>query len=92
MIDKNTNWMEYQENMEVIPHDIMDQVIEAKNNFDPDKYTALDVKRALDKDSLSPEDFAALLSPAAFPFLILFCSENPVPRIAKTRTDIGLFI
>ena len=69
MIDKNTNWMEYQENMEVIPHDIMDQVIEAKNNFDPDKYTALDVKRALDKDSLSPEDFAALLSPAAFPFL-----------------------
>lgn len=69
MIDKNTKWMEYQENMEVIPHDIMDQVIEAKNNFDPDKYTALDVKRALDKDSLSPEDFAALLSPAAFPFL-----------------------
>lgn len=69
MIDKNTNWMEYQENMEVIPHDIMDQVIEAKKNFDPDKYTALDVKRALDKDSLSPEDFAALLSPAAFPFL-----------------------
>ena len=69
MIDKNTNWMEYQENMEVIPHDIMDQVIEAKNNFDPDKYTVLDVKRALDKDSLSPEDFAALLSPAAFPFL-----------------------
>lgn len=69
MIDKNTNWMEYQENMEVIPHDIMDQVIEAKNNFDPDKYTAPDVKRALDKDSLSPEDFAALLSPAAFPFL-----------------------
>lgn len=69
MIDKNTNWMEYQENMEVIPHDIMDHVIEAKNNFDPDKYTALDVKRALDKDSLSPEDFAALLSPAAFPFL-----------------------
>lgn len=69
MIDKNTNWMEYQENMEVIPHDIMDQVIEAKNNFDPDKYTALDVKRALDKDSLSPEDFAALLSPAAFPFI-----------------------
>ena len=61
--------MEYQENMEVIPHDIMDQVIEAKKNFDPDKYTALDVKRALDKDSLSPEDFAALLSPAAFPFL-----------------------
>ena len=69
MIDKNTNWMEYQENMEVIPHDIMDQVIEAKKNFDPDKYTALDVKRALDKDSLSPEDFAALISPAAFPFL-----------------------
>ena len=69
MIDKNTNWMEYQENMEVIPHDIIDQVIEAKKNFDPDKYTALDVKRALDKDSLSPEDFAALLSPAAFPFL-----------------------
>lgn len=69
MIDKNTNCMEYQENMEIIPHDIMDQVIKAKNAYDPDKYTALDVKRALDKDSLSPEDFGALLSPAAFPFL-----------------------
>ena len=91
MIDKNTNWMEYQENMEVIPHDIMDQVIEAKNNFDPDKYTALDVKRALDKDSLSPEDFAALLSPAAFPFLAQMAQRAQMETSKHFGNSVYLF-
>ena len=37
--------------------------------YDYDKYTAADVKRAIAHSSRTPEDFAALLSPAALPFI-----------------------
>ncbi len=63
------NHMEYLPGMEVIQSDIKDKVLEAMNAYDYDKYTAQDVKRALDSDYCSIEDFKALLSPAAAPFL-----------------------
>ena len=69
MIDQHTNHMEYQPGMEQIDSDIQDTVISRMNQCDFDSYTAADVRRALQKDVLSPEDFAALLSPAADPFL-----------------------
>ena len=47
----------------------MDQVVEAMQAYDYDKYTAADVKRAIAHTSRTPEDFAALLSPAALPFI-----------------------
>ncbi len=68
-IDKNTNHMQYTEDMEAIDSDIMDQVIAEMEAYDAAKYTAADVKRALDAETCSPEDFKALLSPAALPFL-----------------------
>ncbi|MBQ3378588.1 MAG: 2-iminoacetate synthase ThiH [Clostridia bacterium] len=68
-MEKRTNHMEYMPGMEIIDSDIGDRVIAAMNNYDPDAYTAADVKLALSKDSLYPEDFAALLSPAADAFL-----------------------
>lgn len=61
--------MEYLEGMEQIESDIMDKVISARNSYQAEKYTAADVKRALAKESLDIEDFAALLSPAAEPFI-----------------------
>ena len=39
------------------------------NEYDYEKYTAKDVERALAHESRTPEDFAALLSPAALPYL-----------------------
>ena len=39
------------------------------NEYDYDKYTALDVRRALDSETCGIEEFKALLSPAALPFL-----------------------
>ena len=39
------------------------------NSFDYSKYTAKDVKAALGHDKCTIEDFKALLSPAAVPFL-----------------------
>lgn len=68
-IDENTNHMQYTEDMEAIDSDIMDQVIAEMEAYDAVKYTAADVKRALDTETCSPEDFKALLSPAALPFL-----------------------
>ena len=61
--------MEYMPGMEIIDSDIGDRVIAAMNSYDYTKYTAADVLRALAKDSLYPEEFAALLSPAADAFL-----------------------
>lgn len=61
--------MEYLPGMEVLESDIMERVISAMNHFDYHIYTEGDVRRALAKSSRSPEDFAALLSPAALPLL-----------------------
>ena len=61
--------MTYLPGMEDPGSDIMDQVVEASKNYDYDSYTASDVRRALQADPVTPKDFAALLSPAALPFL-----------------------
>lgn len=61
--------MKYLDTMEAVDSDIMDKVLNAMNHYDYHRYMAADVRSALAKDNLNPEDFAALLSPAAFPFL-----------------------
>lgn len=61
--------MKYLPDMEVIDSDMLDKVIAAMDSYDYDKYTEQDVLSALNHDSRTPEDFAALLSPAALPFL-----------------------
>lgn len=62
--------MKYLDDMEVLEDsDIMEQVITAMDAYDYTKYTAKDVKRAIATENRSVEDFAALLSPAALPFL-----------------------
>ncbi|MCB6994280.1 2-iminoacetate synthase ThiH [bacterium 210820-DFI.6.37] len=70
MEEKRISHMEYWPEMEVLKEsDVMDQVIEAMNDYDYSKYKAADVKRALQKENRGPEEFRALLSPAAEPFL-----------------------
>ncbi len=64
-----TNHMEYMEEMEEIDSDVMEKVLSQMENYDYDRYTAADVKRALHSEVCSIEDFKALLSPAAQPFL-----------------------
>lgn len=61
--------MKYMEGMEIIDSDIQDLVLNAFNIYDYNKYTASDVRAALSHDTCSIEDFKALLSPAAEPFL-----------------------
>jgi 2-iminoacetate synthase len=69
MSEQRINHMEYMPGMEVLQSDVMDQVISGMEAYDYNKYTAADVQKALNHDSRTVEDFAALLSPAAEPFL-----------------------
>ena len=64
-----TNHMEYMEGMEKINSDVCRNVLDQMNSFDYSKYTPQDVKAALEHQNCSIEDFKALLSPAAEPFL-----------------------
>ena len=64
-----TNHMEYMDGMEIIESDICSKVMEQMKSYDYSKYTASDVKTALQHDVCTIEDFKALLSPAAKPFL-----------------------
>lgn len=63
------NHMEYLPGMEVIESDVRENVMSHMNSYDYSEYTAADVRAALEHDTCSIEDFKALLSPAAEPFL-----------------------
>lgn len=70
MKENRIDHMKYLPGMEVLEgSDIMDRVISRMENYDYDKYTAKDVKMALAHSECTVEDFEALLSPAALPFL-----------------------
>lgn len=72
--------MEYLPGMEMISSDLLEQVTSRMDAYDPARYTAGDVRRALAQENRTPEDFAALLSPAAAPFL------EEMARKAKEET------
>lgn len=64
-----TNHMEYMDGMEKIDSDVCGKVISQMKAYDYAKYTEKDVKAALGRAVCTVEDFKALLSPAAEPFL-----------------------
>lgn len=84
-ITRETSHMDYQTGMDDIGSEVQDEVISRMNAEEFDRYTAADVRRALGRDVLSPEDFAALLSQAAFPFLEQMASRAQ----AETRKHFG---
>lgn len=61
--------LKYMPDMEVLDSDILDKVLNYVENYNYEAYTEADVKRALSHERKTPEDFAALLSPAALPLL-----------------------
>ena len=85
MEQKRIDHMTYLPDMEDIGSEIQDKVIEARNAYDPDKYTAADVTEALRKDELTIYDLGALLSPAAGSFL----EEMAKRAMAETRKHFG---
>ena len=67
--EERCDHMTYMDDMEQISHEILDKVVAEINSYRAEDYTASDVIRAIESDSCSLEDFKALLSPAAEPFL-----------------------
>lgn len=63
------NHMDYLPGMEIIESDVCANVMAQMNSYNYSRYTAADVKSALEHDTCSLEDFKTLLSPAAEPFL-----------------------
>ena len=83
--------MEYQPNMQQIDSNIFDHVIAARTAYQPEQYTAKQVQEALRKDVLSFEDFAALLSPAAQPFLEQMARRAKEEREKHFGNNVLLF-
>ena len=61
--------MEYLPGMEKIESEICEKVISQMKAYDASKYTARDVRMALEHETCTVEGFKALLSPAAEPYL-----------------------
>ena len=80
-----TDHMKYMEGQEQINSDILQKVLTQMDSFDPDSYTGADVVRALQKNSIGIEDFKALLSPAAEPFLEQMAEKARI----ETRKHFG---
>ncbi|MGI6721689.1 MAG: 2-iminoacetate synthase ThiH [Anaerovoracaceae bacterium] len=66
---RKTDHMKFLPDMEQIDPGIRNAVVEAMNGYEADAYSARDVIAALGHDEKTPEDFAALLSPAAEPLI-----------------------
>ena len=61
--------MEYLPGMEIIESDVCGKVMTQMEQYEADLYTAKDVRAALEHETCTIEDFKALISPAAEPFL-----------------------
>ena len=83
--------MTYQPGMEQIDSTVFQQVIDASNAFDASRYTAKQVQAALQKEVLSMEDYAALLAPAAQPFLEQMAARAKAERFKHFGNNVLLF-
>ena len=83
--------MEYLPDMEVIQSDIMEKVLARTAAYDYDSYTAREVQQALGKERLSLDDFGALLSPAALPFLEQMAQKAQKETRKHFGTSVCLF-
>ena len=80
-----TDHMKYMEGQEQIKSDIREKVMAHFNSYDASAYTAKDVSRALQQSTIGVEEFKALLSPAAEPFLEQMAERARV----ETRKHFG---
>lgn len=83
--------MTYLPDMEILDSDIDKRVIEAMNAYDDTVYTEADVKQALAKTTCTPEDFAALLSPAATPYIEEMAQKAKIEKEKHFGNSIQMF-
>ncbi|MBB6447742.1 2-iminoacetate synthase ThiH [Bacillus benzoevorans] len=85
MVRKKTDHMQYQDGMEIIESDIMEKVLALASSYDHAQYTSRDVEKALSKEQLSLDDYGAILSPAAQPYLEVMARK----AMAETKKHFG---
>lgn len=83
--ESRTNHMEYMKGMEQIESDVMETVLSQMKGYDYSSYTAKDVIKALEHEVCTIDDFKALLSPAAEPFLEQMAQKASI----ETRKHFG---
>lgn len=85
------NHMEYMPGMERIESDVCERVLLQMADFDPSAYTAVDVKAALEHQSCSIDDFKALLSLSAEPFLEQMAEKARAETVRHFGNTVYLF-
>lgn len=85
MMRKRTNPMDYMNGMEKIESDLMEKVLAAVEAYNYEGYSSRDVENALNKDQLTADDYGAILSPAALPYL----EEMARKGLAETKKHFG---
>lgn len=85
MKENRIDHMTYMDDMEVLESDVAMQVLEAMGTYDQGSYTASDVHYAIYNENRTLDDFGALLSPAALPFL----EEMAQMAQKETRRQFG---
>lgn len=86
-----TNHMEYMKGMEKINSDVMEKVLTEMKSFDYSRYTEKDVIAALEHSTCNIEDFKALLSPAAEPFLEQMAQKARFETTKHFGSNVYLF-
>ncbi|MBS4912910.1 MAG: 2-iminoacetate synthase ThiH [Veillonella sp.] len=83
--------MTFTSSMDKLDMSRLHYVLDTKNSFVDEAFTADHVKQALQKDELEPEDFMALLSSAAAPFLEDMAQKAKALTRARFGSNIQLF-
>lgn len=91
MIAETWDVMTYREGMDELDPSTLNTVLDAVKEYDPDSYTSADVERALANDECSLDDFKALLSPAAEPYIEEMAQKAQAITRARFGNSVSLF-
>lgn len=91
MIAETWDVMTYREGMDELDPTTLNTVLDAVKAYDSDSYTSADVERALANDECSLEDFKALLSPAAEPYIEEMAQKAQAITRARFGNSVSLF-
>ena len=91
MDNRKMTVMEYLPDMQVLESTMLDDVMSAYDNYDYDKFTARDVLAALSHEIITLADFAALLSPAAEPFIEQIAARAKLETSKHFGNTVGVY-
>ena len=83
--------MTYRDGMDQLDPTTLNTVLDATKDYDPNSYTAADVEAALAHDECTLDDFKALLSPAAEPYLEQMAQKAQALTRARFGNSVSLF-